>query len=287
MKNKPISNVSDSQNTNQINSGGISKLISPAEWTGDPKKDEFHFYQIKEKLKFYEKIEIQNLLEELKNKTHLIENFIQQKKDQEAQKTAPKKVGKSFQRQSPHPKFPELRWDIPYSNVKHSRIASCAEPSSKLELEVSRLSSINEQLLQLLEKNSIAVPKEIFLTDKQKVSFALPRPPQSARSYTTNYSRPQSGQDLDSSTSFIIPDISRASSARRMVSRPDSRLSATVVGTPNNEFLSRPNTSEQKKRSSRPVSARSVRMTGFYKSASAEVGPSGRRMLSRNNDSQY
>ncbi len=239
----------------------LDGLTSGIDWSGDPTKDGLLFYQMKEKLKFYEKIEIDNLLEELKNKTYLIESFIQQKKDENAQKSDLDKPSKVSQRPSPVRKTPDLRWNIKYAKKADTKTSAVsAEPSSKMEYELSRLTVLNQQLIQILENNSINVPNDIVLQDKHRVSFAL------------SNARPESGSYSTITLPYVIPDISRASSARKNRSRPQSGLSATIIGTPSiagsrpstARLLSRPSTARLISRPStarllsRPISGRQI-----------------------------
>ena len=237
------------------------------EWTGDPKKDELIFYQIKEKLKFYEKIQIQNLLEELKNKTYLIETLIQQKRDEETKKDSIQKPSKILCRPSSVRK-PDLRWNIKVRNdLDQSNAAASAEPSSKTEYELNRLTSINQQLIQLLQKNSIPIPNDILSSDKQRVSFAVTAAPPSVKSQL--YSRPQSGTESVTTLPYVIPILSRVSSARKDGgSRPESGLSGTMIGTSIAGSNSRPCTARQISRpgtssAKRPASARFSKITGL------------------------
>lgn len=233
----------------------LSALRSGVEWTGDPNKDEIQFYQMKEKLKFYEKIEIKNLLEELQNKTYLIESFIQQKKDEEAQKSKLEKPSRVPKQKSVR-KSPDLRWNIKYATKADSKTSAVsAEPSSRMEHELSRLTALNQQLIQLLENNSIQVPSDILSSDKNRVSFSF------------SNARPMSGADSTTTLPYVIPDISRASSVRKSrISRPASGHSVTVVGTPSIAgSQTRPSTARPVSRpvTSRPISGRLNRITGF------------------------
>lgn len=201
----------------------------------------------------------------MKNKTYLIESFIQQKKEEEAQKAVLEKPSKLPQRPSSVRKVPDLRWNINFSKNIPKTVAASAEPTSKMEHELSRLTALNSQLVQILEKNSIEVPNDILSCEKQRVTFAVQEDAHNSKLHTRTQSRPESTTTLP----YVIPDISRASSSYKRISRPESGLSATIVGTPSiagshsrpctARQISRPGTSSVK----RAISARLRNISGF------------------------
>jgi hypothetical protein len=254
--------INHSSNFSNNHSKLSNRIHTPSDeihWTGDAKMDELSFYHIREKLKSYERIQIENLLQELTNKTHLIENLIQEKR------AAEKKFGtmkdatastrkKDFKRPvSPHRRFPDLRWNISFDASQGNTTAGAAEPESMCGLDAqefaSKLMAQNQGLQRLLQSHQIEIPKELQGGEKLgKVAFTIPGTPTgeqrtgSARSLSTR--RPVSALPT-TGTPFVIPQLSK--------SRPDSGIASqrtSALGTP------RPGTADLHRIHSRPTSSR-------------------------------
>ena len=228
-------------------------------WTGDAKKDELSFYHIREKLKSYERIQIENLLQELTNKTHLIEKLIQEKKDAERKYGDMKEAvtlakKKDLKRPvSPHRRFPDIRWNISFDPSQGNNAAGAAEPAVLTRTVdaqefTSKLMAQNHALQRLLQEHNIEIPKEF---QPGKVAFTIPETPlteraNSARSLSTIHRRPVSARPSHGSGSpFVIPQISK--------SRPDSGIASQRTSA---FGASRPGTADVYRNQSRPTSSR-------------------------------
>ena len=231
------------------------------QWTGDARQDEMTFYQMKEKLRVYERIQVENLLQELKNKTHLIERLIEEKKELE-RRNEQQKTQKPLPKRSTSPLrlFPDLRWNAPsgakLDPAQTRQIAGAAEPDGRPELlqqmrglqeSVDRLSSDNQILIKLLEAHKIEVPNLMSEhsamggIDRQgKVGFTvpdMPKPPSrgrlsSARSHSTRFSGNHDSNGTPDASPFVIPRLDS-----RKISRPPSSSAASQ-----RTLHSRPNT---------------------------------------------
>jgi hypothetical protein len=197
------------------------------------------FYQLLEKLKTYERIQVDTLLQELKNKTYLVEKLIDEQKElvkkAQTRSTPPKRS------KSPGMKAIDFR-DYIRAQVEENMIAGAAEPNMKdpererLTLEIERLAQQNQALEQLLHQHQIPIP-DSQTSAKSKVAFKIPdihakrigsaripRPPSSAASQ-----RPQSGKSGKHSDVFVIPQlmkrpVSAAISSSGRLSRPSTAI---------------------------------------------------------------